>query len=321
MVRSLISAFFVISLFSDSIYAHGTSIYVSTPVSAPNNYGWVVLISTFILIVTHAILFRKFLKLSWFLAISGSVIAIIVLWLAYWFMVGLAGPLPIPQGERRIFWGYGWRHVGIRFFCSNLLGIFLLGAGIWITSNILKKYQRSEGRKRWRLYAFSAGIYILCLCPYIFSGALTRGGHGGYTHMACGSRICELGLALQKYADEHSGLLPIGKDFAEIMPQLRPYVWTGLRLRMPIQICPVGGSYEKDPKPYMWNSQMSGKSLDELKQLEKPEWLLRCPYEHWPFKVQGDAILYTYHILYRDPNVLQERGLMSLEEFLRLQKK
>jgi hypothetical protein len=60
MVRSLILAIFVMSLVSGNVYAHGTAIYVSTPVSAPLGFGWVAWISAFILIVAHAVLLKRF---------------------------------------------------------------------------------------------------------------------------------------------------------------------------------------------------------------------------------------------------------------------
>jgi hypothetical protein len=172
-------------------------------VSAPRDFGWVVWVSVFILIVAHAVLLNKFIRVSWLLAIPCSLIAV--------------------------------------------------------------------------------------------------------TKEACVRRICDLGIGLRKYADDHGGRLPIGNSLSEIMPQLRPYVWSGLRYKMPINLCPLEGSYEKEPKPYVWNPQMSGKSLDELSQ-QKPEKLLWCPYQH------GSPTLYTYHILNKEPQRLQKGIVFPIEE-------
>jgi hypothetical protein len=314
IIGSLISAVFAIILFTGNVYAHGTAIYVSTPVSAPRDFGWVVWVSVFILIVAHAVLLNKFMRVSWLLAIPCSLIAVTIFGLAFYCYGRLTEkmtsiPLPALEWGKPVFGGFGWRAVGFIFCGWNLFGIGFLAACIFITCRILITFGGSKIRERWPLYALSAGAYILCLCPYIFSGALSSGWHGGYMKGACVRRICDLGIGLRKYADDHGGRLPIGKNLSEIMPQLRPYVWSGLRYKMPIHECPLEGSYEKEPKPYVWNPQMSGKSLDELSQ-QKPEKLLWCPYQH------GSPMLYTYHILNKEPQRLQKGVVFPIEEIM-----
>jgi hypothetical protein len=143
------------------------------------------------------------MRVSWFLAIPCSMIAVTMFGLAFYCCGRLTAkltsvPLPGLEWGRPVFWGFGWRAVGFIFCGWNLFGIGFLTECIFLTCRILIAFGGSKIRERWPLYAFSAGAYILCLCPYIFSGTLSSGWHGSSMKGACVRRICDLGIGLRK---------------------------------------------------------------------------------------------------------------------------
>jgi hypothetical protein len=117
---------------------------------------------------------------------------------------------------------------------------------------------------------------LLCLLPYLLTGALASGRPGGYTFGACNENLRWLGSALLKYAHRHDGRLPGGQTLSEMLPALEPYLLAGWRHR--IAICPVEGPFEARPEPYRWNHEVAGKSLADLAELSAPAVVLECPY-------------------------------------------
>lgn len=50
---------------------------------------------------------------------------------------------------------------------------------------------------------------------------------------------------------------------------------------IPLDICPVGGAFEKRPEPYTWNIEFSGRSTKDADQWTLDTWLVKCPYHDW----------------------------------------
>jgi hypothetical protein len=297
-MQNLMATIVVTGVLSGAAYAHGTAIYVSTPVSPPAGFSWVVWVSAALLVGAYTILFRRFKGLSWTMAPVAAT-AVTSIFGATFYAIGAfhasssTRPPPGLGWGYHVFWGFGWRAVGSEFIQWNVIGIVALLAVSGCACIIIRKLKPDAKKGSWGLLGASVPLYIMCLTPYVSTGALTSGWMGGYTIDACGDRVAELGTALRKYADKHEGKLPEGSSLTDIMPQLEPYTWHGLRRGMPIYICPVGGPYAVHPQPYSWNAKASGKTLDELGKLKKPMKLLWCPYRHGPRR----SVLYTQDLL------------------------
>jgi hypothetical protein len=177
-----------------------------------------------------------------------------------------------------VFWGRGWSDVGPLFLRWNGLGLALFVLSILLVVRWATKRPNARPCARWTLLT-SPLLYVLCLLPYLFTGALASGHPGGYTFGACSGNLRMLRDALLAHTQAHEGRLPSGRSMSEILPALQPYLMNKRSIRH-LEFCPVGGPYESQPKPYLWNARVAGESLSELAELAVPEVLLACPYGH-----------------------------------------
>ena len=242
--------------------AHSYVIFVSTPITPPTDFLWWLPFSVVILLISLLWLLRKTMCFSWkksFLVSFATFIVFSVTFFVFGVFVSGMTTAPIPGLGMPcpVFWGFGRSAARGTFIFWNVVGIvFLL---FWLF--IFTKTWRTQ--KKWKLFCFVILIYVVCLLPYLFSGAFVHGWTGGYVYNGCARRIDILTEALFRYAESHDRKWPEAGSFGELMEKLSPYI-SEERFpykQFPLEICPVGGAYERDPKPYIWNSDFSGKSM------------------------------------------------------------
>jgi hypothetical protein len=124
-------------------------------------------------------------------------------------------------------------------------------------------------------------IYLLCLIPFLASGAMA---HGQGPRQQCRSQFSwGVGSALIAYTRAHQGRLPDGRTIERVFKELEPYyaeTSMGMGGYGPISdplICRAGEWYDRHPRRYTWNASLAGKSIDELRTLPQAM-LITCPY-------------------------------------------
>jgi len=256
--------------------------FVSTPVSPPRGFEWIRLGSLLALVLANIALFRGRNGKDWLATVVGVPVAVMVF--AYLFYRhGCAATLRStapPPGLGRpsgVFWGWGWGKDGGVFLSWNLRGlVFLL-----VCVAPLAYYHRMVTRKQILLIVSGNAVaYALCLSPYVGSGALVHGWHGGgYVFKDCEPRTWAIAGAAGQYAREHHGRLPRGSSLGQVLPQMRsPREWyRGLYHDRP-DVCPVSWARDVDPLPYVWNVRFSGKTIAQaIRLLNDGELLIICP--------------------------------------------
>lgn len=264
-------------LTSGTAQAHGTSVFLSTPVSPPDGFLWALLWTMVVVTVGNGLVLNRFGRVPMKRAIGSSFVAFLLFAVVFNFLgaaaagVNTAPPPGLALGQP-VFWGWSWREVGALFATANAIGIILFAICLMVVS--LTVAGQSASRSARLALAAAPGLYLLGLAPFLLTSALASGHPGGYTMRSCDLNLVQLGGSLHAYAENHEGRLPVGKTLAEIMPSLQPY----LRKRSPmfrVDLCPVSAPYERNPEKYYWNSELSGRALDELQALPGPA--IACP--------------------------------------------
>jgi hypothetical protein len=96
--------------------------------------------------------------------------------------------------------------------------------------------------------------------------------------MRCESRLHCIVEAVLKYANEHEGRMPEAKNSDELKKEILPY----LRETSPygvddVWFCPEQESFLKNPEPFVWNPALSGKTFEEMAEMDPRSIALRCP--------------------------------------------
>jgi len=154
----------------------------------------------------------------------------------------------------------GWRRVGWLFVRWNLYGyLFLLGS-LFLCGGI----RRTKAHFK-KLAPATLALYMIGLAPYLFTGALVHGWAGGYVHGGCERRLEALNSALVEFAEKHNGHLPTADGMDALLKELKPYLdESHIRYSTPVDVCPLGGAYEREPKHYQWNTNFSGVTLRDI---------------------------------------------------------
>lgn len=279
----LAGLFMLLSALPRTACAHGRVTTVSTPFSPAPGFEWVWYAYLLGFIALGGILIlraEKGLKVRVFLwTVLSYVISALPAFIWASLMPWGGGGLWFPGSQRntRIFAGLGWRDVGLEFAIVNLFALVLVFHGILI----LARYFRFSREYAERRATVMIGLYLVCVLPFVFAGALTHGWLGGYVHGECKDNMEALIDALAGYAGEHQGRLPAGEDMRDIHEKILPYLERSpgpAGSGDPVYVCPVGGTLDRDPKPYAWNRDASAKTVDELISEHQNMILISCPY-------------------------------------------
>jgi hypothetical protein len=138
-------------------------------------------------------------------------------------------------------------------------------------------------------------VYLICLAPMVTTGAFT---HGYGPWMECHYTFSyATRYTLIAYARANHWHLPTARSMPELAKQLQPYGseffgYYGAK-RLPA-VCRAGEFYDRHPQPYIWNTAMAGKSIDELRALPKPVKLITCPY-HSQYSIWSSELVDAYN--------------------------
>lgn len=261
--------------------AHGFALYVSTPITPPREFIWWFPFAVGILIIGTFVIMRRFLSRRRPVAIGLSVLAFILFAVSF-LMFGLfaasvtTAPPPGLGVPCSTFWGMGWSRVGWLFIRWNIYGyLFLLGS-LFLCGGTSRTKPRFKQLMKW-----TAAFYVAGIIPYVVTGAWVHGWAGGYIHMGCERRLEILNTALLEYVDNHHGQLPAADGMESLLKELKPYLADErIRYLDPINVCPLGNAYERNPKAYEWNSLYSGVRLADidLDKFYKNIIPISCPY-------------------------------------------
>ncbi len=277
--------FFFFLFLSTQSYAHGIAKYISTPITPPAEFIWWLPVSLLLLFVFCFILIHKYFLFGWKKSFLCS-IAIIPLFAISFFLFGLfassitTAPLPGLGGPCPTFWGIGWREGGFLFLRWNIYGFLFL----FLSSLLITNSWKNKTKLKYGIALFL--VYSMCLLPYIITGALLHGWTGYYAHSACDRRIKVLTQALIAYMEDNNGQIPDVYDFQEISGIIKVYItYESLPYKtFPLEVCPVGGVYERNPQQYEWNEYFTGKSFQSF-DLTDDAFILNgspfiCPYHN-----------------------------------------
>ncbi|HEX2950726.1 MAG TPA: hypothetical protein VHV83_14355 [Armatimonadota bacterium] len=152
---------------------------------------------------------------------------------------------------------------------------------------------RMLGKRSLALIGMNVGVYLLCLTPYLATGAFA---HGYGPWQQCYQQLSSgIGSALIDYTRAHQGHLPAGRTMEQVFQELQPYyakTILGMGLCGPIPhplICKAGEWYDRHPRSYTWNADLAGKSIAELKTLPQTM-LITCPYHKRYYISTSDMI-------------------------------
>jgi len=280
--------------------AHGMAFYASTPVSPPEGFAWVPILFGLLFLAANSFLLVRLWGHPWRRAFVRALVAVVLFALVFFefgHMVSKMSTAPFPG----LGWGYPvhWGLVGLPrtrhiFLAWNLYGLLFLVSVLLL---VLFDLKAATVRRSLLFFGVNVAVYLVCLAPYLWSGAMTHGRAGGYVHSHCGGQIGRLGDALLTYAREHDGRLPDGETmqavFAALVPHLaEPMNWA----EQPVYSCPVCSAFEADPVPYLWNQRFSGATLEDLKALPHPEPVIMCPCRRGHHGY-SPVVLFTYDLL------------------------
>lgn len=291
--------------------AHGFVLYVSTPITPPRELVWWLPISLGLLVAGAFLILWQVLGRHW-LASAGLALAAIAVFAVPFFMLGRfveslsTAPLPGLGLPNRTFWGMGWCRVGWLFVRWNLYGYGFLLASLFVCGGVRRTTHLFA-----RLAIFALLLYMLGIMPYLTTGALVSGWGGGHVRMACDGRLEVLSSALLDYAAKHEGKLPTADGMNVLLNELQPFVsQERARHYASIDVCPLGGAYERDPKHYVWNTNFSGASLHDidLDRFSDGVVPITCPY-HVNWGGRGWSVFEEEVIRAR-----QEKGLNQAQE-------
>jgi hypothetical protein len=257
--------------------AHSYRVYASTPSTPPLELLWVPV--GFIL----ATLFWDYYVLR---ADYGTDVIVkkelkyfalyfVVLILVGGIISGLSTAPPPGVGlPNHAYYGFGWDVVGLIFVIWNTIGLLLF---IAFKNLMCRSMKIADSRKKALILTGSAAIYILLLLPYFAAHALSHGWAGGYVNYDCENRLRTLGEAFYGYAENHGGMLPPGKTMGDVERQVRKYLETDGLAGEDVITCPAERAFRRNPQKYVWNPYFSGKTISELKKIEKRTVMIYCP--------------------------------------------
>ncbi|MHB0938237.1 MAG: hypothetical protein ACYDCO_14430 [Armatimonadota bacterium] len=177
-------------LYTVHAFAHGTSIFVSTPVSPAKEFVPYAIASLLLLGIVNTMLIRHLRPTSFPLAVLGGLLAtalpgFLALQFGRWHTGLSTGPEPgLAWGIASPFYGYGWNDIGYLFLPWNLLVLlfFLCGTLLFIVPFINARPSKTLTHLFiWLsipaiLYTVFIGVSgALMLCGLLFFWLLTSG--------------------------------------------------------------------------------------------------------------------------------------------------
>ncbi len=234
----------------------------SSPLFMSIDFLWWWPITIVLMTFAIVILFRQFLRWS----------------LLYAILVASLWTLPIPLlflwdylhddrsvpglGISGVYWGWNFTRIGTVFIQENIIiFLFYVSCPLFILYFFAATGQEKirNGSPWWIL---SLPItYLICLLPFIFTGAWVHGSIGSRVYDRCADQLSEIHLLLVRYAKDHDNRLPIADDFNTLLPQIQSYRNEESIKRRKLNCCIISEAMDRPPKPFWWNKSLSGKEI------------------------------------------------------------
>lgn len=235
----------------------------STPLAMADMFLWWQPVTIVILFVTTCLFLRKTMKWS---RIYSVIISL------FWFvplsiLILLAHFEPPPEGATMIpqvpYWGWNFSYIGSRFVRDNFWLFLVYVSYPTILLFFRPKNCEETGKKTpWKWWPVLAAGYLLCLAPFIATGAWVCGHVEYRVDKICGEQLAMIHVLLLRFAADHENRLPVAEDFHALWPQIEPYMGTEARKRWrKPESCLIGNALDRPPKPFLWNSKLSGKEV------------------------------------------------------------
>lgn len=280
MNRTLILVPLLLVLAPSAAYAHSFAVYVSTPATPPSGYEWVRFASLGViaatLVLCHWLIAKRTLLNSAFTALGTT----IGFWLVFVFVGNFAAststaPPPGLGPPSAIYWH---RPAGSHWSLFAFWNI--LGAGFLIFACLLVgRLWKLTVRARIALLVAPVIAYTLFLSPFVSSNAITHGWAGGYVMNAGDDQLYDLNRACLLYAEQNDGRFPVAQNIEELLPQITEHLeHKESRYGNPITVHPAAWAFEEQPKPFTWDSSLSGRDAPELPVWNGSQLPVQCPY-------------------------------------------
>lgn len=293
-MKKAIPTFLLLCALTEVAAGHGFARYLSTPITPPEEFRWWFPISVAILLCGTFVVMWRVLKRPWLTAIRLSVYTIALFAVSYFIVGHIAATMTTapPPGlgfPHPTFWGMGWTEVGWLFLRWNVYGYgFFLGA-LFLCSGVRRTRERFI-----RPALCALVLYVAALPPYVVTGALAHGWAGGYVRGGCDRRLRILNEALVECARSHGGRLPAVDGMDDLLRELKPFLSEDrIRYVPPVDVCPTGSAYERQPERYGWDRSFSGIDLRDVGRDPslKEKAAISCPY-HLPIEGLGPSTLW-----------------------------
>ena len=274
----------------DNACGHGFVIYVSTPFSPPEGFLWVLFIYLALFVFGNLAIWRKHKIGGWFQAICDPIFSLIIL-AAILFVYGFLGMQNFPCFWilNPVYWGWRWNLGAILIFSIGNIVCFVGLMLILYRGGKLRRHKSNGNLKR--VLKYNLLIYLVCLIPYIVTGAYAHGWGGIYASMKCDSRIRRIHTAILEYAKEHDMKMPVAESIDDLIAEIEPYLYKDRDIKRKIEIiCPVSAAFERKAQSFKWNKEMSGKPIKNLLDGSDEIGPIFCPYH------EGSGFFYEFYL-------------------------
>jgi len=280
MKRTLALVALILASAPSVAHAHGFSVYVSTPVTPPHGYEWVRVASLASILVSlflcHWRSGKRTLRNSVVTALSTTA----VFWILFVFdgyaaASATTAPPPGLGPPSAIYWHWRDESHWSLFTYWNFVGVAFLVSVSWIIGRVWKLPVRSGIA----VLLIPVIVYGLFLTPFVMSKAISHGWAGGYVSNAGRDQLFDINRACFLYAKKNEGKFPVAQNIEELLPQITEHLLQKeSRYGNPLTVHPAAWAFKEQPKPFTWNTSMSGKLAPELPIWDGSQLPVQCPY-------------------------------------------
>lgn len=280
MKRTLIIVPLILASAPNAASAHSFAVYVSTPATPPADYEWVRIAS---LASIAGVLFLCHWRIAKRTVLNSAVTALLTT-IAFWLVFVVAGhfaasrttaPPPGLGPPSAIYWHWHDASHWLLFTFWNFLGATILVG----SSYLIGRLWQLTARLRIAVCIAPVFVYGLFLAPFVASKAIAHGWAGGYVMNAGEDQLYDINRACFLYAKQNEGRFPVALNIEELIPQITEQLeHQESRYGNPIAVHPAAWAFEKQPKPYTWDSSMSGRFAPELPVEDGSQLPVQCPY-------------------------------------------
>ncbi len=263
------------------VCAHSFAIYLSTPVSPPATFEWMLPVSLVAVCSAVFLALRLGAHLRLIETVIVSVATTLVFSGAFLFVGRFAasvhtGPPPGLGPPSAIYWHWQDYELGSLFAIWNIIGGVVLAVATFLCARL---WRTDRNAKAIPILMLPLATYVLLLLPFLLSGAIAHGWAGGHVINAGKDRLYDVNRACFLYAAEHNGRFPVAATIDDLIPQIECFMTvTRSGYGNPITVYPAAWAFEKEPSPFAWDPAWSGQQAPELPIWDARQLPVQCPY-------------------------------------------